>query len=492
MARTNSSNKLQQLFKDTLKCIRENWVILLIVVLATWLRVWKIDQLGILFGDAGRDLLVAKQAVITKKLPLVGIPSSVPRFHQGPLTVWLQMLIYLMVGNQTWVYQIVFALIGVAAIIALYEYTVTHFNQKTAWVASALLAFAPMAIAHSRVPYHTTPIPLVMVIFLFSLHQLWQKKKHGVFWATLGWALIMQFELTLVGLVTMIPYIVWRRKIKLEWHHLSEFAAAGIIGFLPQIIHDLTSPITQSQTGGFAAWVGYRLISLTGMTGEHMFTFNRFFNQTLTHYWLYWQRMFTVQNSLIALGLLGLVGYVFYLISQQKKLKPALEITTVAFIVLTISYIIHGAPSEAYFPPYLILVSILLAWGLVEIFKKKMDWLWIGLGAWALINIFSLFRNNFMVSNHGRYTYHGATEEQRQIIRYVHRVSNGYWQLATTAENGKFPAYFDNFRWLSQEMNLQENKAHGLIFYVEDKDSELKGYPGFTRAEFSSYDVYYR
>ena len=87
---------------------KNSWMIL-IVMLASWLRITQIDTQAILFGDAGRDLLVARQAVENNSLPLLGIPSSIPRFHQGPLTIWMQMAIYDLFGTQTLAFSVIFA-----------------------------------------------------------------------------------------------------------------------------------------------------------------------------------------------------------------------------------------------------------------------------------------------------------------------------------------------------------------------------------------------
>ena len=72
----------------------QHWFAIIIVILGTLVRVYDLPNRAILFPDAGRDLLVAAQAVKENTLPLLGIPSSVPRFKQGPLTIWLQMGIF--------------------------------------------------------------------------------------------------------------------------------------------------------------------------------------------------------------------------------------------------------------------------------------------------------------------------------------------------------------------------------------------------------------
>src|SRR5690606_6371424 len=145
--------------KAALNLIKEYWLLVVIVVAASWLRTWQLETQGILFGDAGKDLLTAYQAVTDGKWPLLGIESSVPRFRQGPLTLWLEMLLIKISVITTLLISLVFAGLGIAAVIMLYEWAALYLTPKVGVIATALLAFSPLAVAHSRVPYHTTPIP---------------------------------------------------------------------------------------------------------------------------------------------------------------------------------------------------------------------------------------------------------------------------------------------------------------------------------------------
>ncbi len=474
------------------KFIKDNWLITLIIFSAALLRSWNLDDNGILFGDAARDLLVAKQAIISHHLPLLGIPSSIPRFHQGPLTIWLEMIIYSIFGQNTLAFSLSFAFISILAVIAIYEYCILYINKKTALIAAALLAFSPLAIAHSRVPYHTNPIPLVIMMYLFSLQYLWQQKKLALFGVGLAWALTMQFELTLFPLGLVIIYVLWRQKIHINIQLISQFCAALLLGLWPQIIYDLTHSFAKSQLGGFILWVGYRLTALTGLVGDHQLSIDKF-GATLSIYKLYLSRIFSTQNTLISLIFLGLfiitAGLIFI---NKKHLKPGLEMPIIILILITISYVIHTTPSEAYFPPYLPLLSILIGWGLAQLFEHREKLLMILIALWASININSIFQHHFWVSNTQPFNYGASLEEQRHIINLIAQISHHNYQLRTTLSAGKFSSYFDNLRWLAGELHIPLNQTQGMVFYIEPKNSSLSGYPDITKIEFDTYDVFYR
>lgn len=474
-----------------IELLKRNWLIVSIVILGAFLRTWKLNTLGILFSDAGRDLLAAQSAVLSGEIPLLGIPSSVPRFHQGPLTIWLHMVIYLVAGNRTLAYSLVFALLSILALIFTYEFAVVHINKPTALVAATILAVSPLAVAHARVPYHITPIPLVVLVFLFALMRLWQKHKMALFWALLSWTLLMQFELALFGLFLLIAYVLWKRKYTINRQHIAEVCAAGMLGFVPQIVYDLRHPFSQSQLFAFFAWVGYRLISLTGLTGKHQFSAGAFSN-ALGAFATYGQRIFSTDLWIVTLVVLvSLVVTVVIIVKQwrQRKLPTAVELISLTVLVLTISYLAHGGPSEAYFPPYTVLLSLLLGYGLTEMFKRNYRGLATILGCYVLLTVISIFRYNFFVSNHLAFNYGPSLAEQRGIITTIDRLSNHHFYLRSTDEGRKFPSYLDNYFWLNREQHYLMD-PRGTQFFINLKDSALRGYPGMSTIEFPTRDVY--
>lgn len=471
--------------------IKEHWLILVIIILGSFLRTWQLNSLGILFSDAGRDLLVAQEAVETNQLPLLGIPSSVPRFHQGPLAIWLHMVLYSLFGTNTLAFSLTFAFIGILALILTYEFGVLAFNKPTALIATTLLAVSPLAVAHARVPYHITPLPLAMILFLFALRSLWKKEKYGVFWAILGWAFLMQFELAMFGLFLLVPYVLWRQKYVINQQHMLHASAALLLGFAPQLIHDFTRPIAENQLARFAAWVVYRIVSLTGIVGTHSLGINHL-KSAVSAFGLYEQRIFSTDYGVLsALVLITLTITCGSIIKHRHKLPTGIEIVCVALLVLSLSYLAHGGPSEAYFPPYPVLLSLLLGYGLYTLFKTKLRVLSTLLLFYALFTVVSIFRHNFFVSNPQNFSYGPSISEQRMIMSTINRHSRGVFRLSSTDEGQRFPTYLDNYIWLGKERNYHQSES-GSIFYIDMKHSSLGGYPGVSKIVFESRDVYFR
>ncbi len=466
------------------------WLTLvLVVMLATWLRVWQLDSKAIFFGDAARDILAADQALETQTLPLLGIPSSVPRFRQGPLSVWLSMAVLAVAGPQHYAVASVFALLSILAVIVLYELTTLALNAKTGLIAALLLAISPLAIAHGRMAYHITPIPLFTVLWLASVWWWWRGGKHGLWWVTLSWAVLFQFELAMAPLLLLVPYVWWRRRQLSSAKELLAAGAASMIGLAPQILFDLTHGF--QHLGGFALWVGYRLAKVGIAAESHLQVVS---HGGLPNFFQYFSRMVTVNQplwiGLAGLGLLG-VSWQWIRLWRQRRLPPLIELVGVATLVLTTGYLVHGSPSEAYFPPYLVFLPVLFAWWLQNHWPFSAQLKWVILGGLVVFNTAGMMSEHFFVSNLSSFSYGPSVAEQRQILRWVKQQGITTVHLRTTDPGGMYPTYFNNFEWLAKEEGMRVLDQAQATYFIEPKTSPLQQYPDVVKASFTSRDIYY-
>jgi GT2 family glycosyltransferase len=120
------------LFLETWLTLFEEWRFVLIIILAAFLRFDRLPELMPLIGDQGRDLLAALSAWQSKTLPLLGIPSSIPRFHQGPLSIWFFAAVFGLFGIDP-VYAGYFsAMVGLLAVAGTYLLVERHYGRLAA------------------------------------------------------------------------------------------------------------------------------------------------------------------------------------------------------------------------------------------------------------------------------------------------------------------------------------------------------------------------
>ena len=381
--------KLAMEINNLLISLKKNWAIAAILLLAIFLRFYRLSELMTFIGDQGRDYLAARDWLLGGQIPLVGIPSSVPWLHQGPFFIWLT-AIALKIGSFNPVAPAVMtATLGVLSVYFIY--------LLGGSLPALILATAPLAVIHSRMAYHISPIPLLTIGYF------WAMKEKKVLWSLFLAGLLLQLELTTLPL--LILALIWLKpRLKQLWPVL--------IPFIPKIIYDFSHGFTQ--TLGFGAWAGYRTATLW-----HSFGSIGSVSQTIFNYW----QKFTIYDQPLVAGILLVLAAV--LVWRQKLWLWFMMINLFAFYI-------HGGPSEAYFP--VLFPAFALALSLL-----KGHWRWL-LVAVAAYNVFFLVGHNFV-------TYGPTLADRLQAVYLIKHLSPNGASLINHPSN-EFPAYLDNYRYL--------------------------------------------
>ncbi len=196
------------------------------------------------FGDIGWFYLSARDAILLGKFPLLGITSSITWLHQGPL--WTYMVIpAFILSNFHPLSPVIFIItLNIFLIPNFYYLILKLFNKKTALLCTFLLVLFPWWTMHSRIPYHTSPIPLFEVICLLCLI------KQRDFLAGLFLGFLYQLHL--------LTFIFW----PIMAFRLNKKIILGfLLGILPFII---SGPI---QTLGIFVWIIKHIFVGFGVTG---------------------------------------------------------------------------------------------------------------------------------------------------------------------------------------------------------------------------------
>lgn len=188
------------------------------------------------FGDMVWFFDSAHQALMTGRLPLLGITASITWLHQGPLWTYL-----LLAPTALHIDPVILTLVGgVIAVAAAY------FAVGT--LAAIVLAILPFAIVESLTAYHTSFIPL----FFFIAYLLIDRKKAVLSGLFIGF-------LYQLHLLTFIYWPLWLYLIYTKRLNSAAVFSGFIVGILPFI---LAGPV---QTFGIFIWVTKQLV--TGFGG---------------------------------------------------------------------------------------------------------------------------------------------------------------------------------------------------------------------------------
>ena len=205
----------------------------LAIVLGAMLRFYHLPSHMPFIGDQAWFYLSARDAFLGRGLPVLGITASITWLHQGAL--WTYFLVPLIAHP---VLPAIFT--SVVGLISIYLISILG-----GWPASLLMAILPLSVLQSRMPYHTSLIPLISIIYFLLL------RRHRDFLAGLFLGFLYQLHL-----LTFIfwPIMFSRRKL----------IPGFLLGILPFLI---MGPV---QTFGIFAWIAKH--ALTGFGGSTIST----------------------------------------------------------------------------------------------------------------------------------------------------------------------------------------------------------------------------
>lgn len=206
---------IKVIFKSYLDLVRLWWglkvekkyfiAFLLVILLASFFRLYKIDQYMIFLGDEGRDALIIKNMLTELHFPLIGPPTSVGNIYLGPLYYYLMFASMVPFSLSPVAASVMVAFFGIATVGLVYYLGKIWFGRKAGLISSFLYAISPINIMYSTFSWNPNPMPffaLVAFLGLFKAH-----KSGNFLWLILtGVSLAISLQLHYLGLI-LIPAI---------------------------------------------------------------------------------------------------------------------------------------------------------------------------------------------------------------------------------------------------------------------------------------------
>ena len=296
-----------------------------ILGISVFLSLFRIRELMIFIGDQGWFYLSARDMLINGQIPLVGIASSHPWLHQGPFWTYL-------LASFLWIFHFnpvsgayLTAFLGALSVLMMYLVGSALFSKRVGLLASLFYATSPLIIFYMRLPYHTSPIPFFVLIYIFFLNKVVQGKSIYLPMTLTLLSILYNFEIATstlgVVLVGVLICKIIKKKILINKILNKKIVILSVIAFitplLPMILYDVKNGFPQ--TLKFAAWSLYRSVSLFGDNPQQTFSINKIiimFNFLFINF----TKIIFVQSNLVSLIiLLFLIGWVIYMRLKKKK-----------------------------------------------------------------------------------------------------------------------------------------------------------------------------
>jgi hypothetical protein len=289
------------------------------------------------------------------------------------------------------------------------------------------------------------------VVYLAALLKPF-KSDRGIFWVTLAGALLFQFELAVAPLYLLIGLYYWhyRKKINSQKAFIGWGTLGLVLGLLPQLLFDLTNRF--QQLGGFGLWVIYRLAAFTGMVPGRASGLPNLADAG-ERFYLYGSRFISWgRPGLIWLAVI-LVGYGVYLTLTKYRQSFCLMILASWLGLLAIGFMIHGGPSEAYFPALFVPTVLMIGFVGSSLKMKAAKSLILIVVGLAVYNSWYILKNDFLLSTPQSASVnspYGAPYwvYESVVDNVIQRAQGEPVQLRAIGPGTEFPTYLDSLRFI--------------------------------------------
>jgi len=230
--------------------IRNNWLILSILLIASFLRLYRISQYMEFLGDQGRDVVIIREFLKNGNLFFIGPQTSIGNMYLGP---WFYYLIApsLLIANFSPVGPAVFiALLSVATVYLIFKFSLVLFkNPLSAYLAAFFYAISPVVIKYSNFIWNPNVMPFFALLLVFSLYlAFFEKRLNYLVLASFSFIMALNSHYLAFALIPLIAlfylvFIIINRQDKKTLIKLIKPSLFALILFLisltPQILFDI-------------------------------------------------------------------------------------------------------------------------------------------------------------------------------------------------------------------------------------------------------------
>ncbi|MCL4418566.1 glycosyltransferase [Patescibacteria group bacterium] len=336
-----------------------------ILSISAFLRFYRLSTLMPFIGDQGWFYLSARNLVIYHQIPLVGITASHTWLHQGPFwTYILALILWLFRFNPVSGAYLTSAL-GVGTVFLIFFVSNKLFSKRVGIIAALFYATSPIVIGLARMPYHTSPIPLFTLLFIYFFYKWIQDKASYFPYVILFLLVLYNFELaTQVLLFVLLVYLFYGvvrgkayvSQIKNKKIIFACFSIFLVIMF-PIIAYDISHGFVQ--TLKFAAWMF--LSPLLSQASHNSLS------SVISFMASNYQRLIFISNGFVAIMIL-IFSFIFMIYklyifrSIDKAFKSSFFLIALFIIIPVVGFMVNRTPSEAYLPilfaPIIILTAL--------------------------------------------------------------------------------------------------------------------------------------
>lgn len=354
-----------------MKTVKKYLPLILILVSATLLRIYKIGTNYYFSGELGKELLYIRQFAQSHTIPLIGMGTSHEWLSYGPIYYWIMLPIFNIAHGNPFILFWVSLVVSLAGLIVGYFVFKRIFDERITLAITFITAFSPFLILQTRLSKLHTFFFLIMPIITYLTYLLWNGKKKWIVPTGLLFGVLFSFHFSQIPLLGVIALIFI---IKRNIYKIKDWLLFGLGVIIPNITF-------LWQDKSLILWLPYRVANIANKNPiETIKLLNEYFGKSF-----FWDSHLWIVGSILFFAI-----FIYYVIKNKHKFTkefiPFYIISSISLMLL--ANILHGTPPIHYFLPIVTAQTILVA-----IFLSKVKFWPLVVASVVVVNIFS-FQND--------------------------------------------------------------------------------------------------
>lgn len=303
--------------------------VFLIILVAAFLRLFKIDGYMTFLGDEGRDVIFVRRLLVNFDPILVGPGTSIGNMYLGPLYYYMMAPALFLAGLSPVGPAVQIAVLGVITVWLVWfvarEWFPSAASGQVAWsgiVAASLYAVSPIIIIHAHSSWNPNIMPFFALLSIYSIWQVW--KYNAWKWLIIlgiSYAFVLQSHY--LGLLLLpVLGLFWLLSIISVWNTVQKFYALRFTLYASAIFALLMSPLVIFDARH--SWRNFQAIYTFFSARQETVSLRPW--SAIPEMWPIWNEKFitrfmggTNENIGFILSIILAIGFVVLIIKSRKS-----------------------------------------------------------------------------------------------------------------------------------------------------------------------------
>jgi len=229
---------------------KDKIAISLIILLAAFLRLYKINGFMEFLGDQGRDVLIAYN-ILHGHLTLLGPTASVGGFFLGPIYYYFIAVFLLIFRFDPVGPAIMVALFGILCVYLIYRFGNELFGKGAGLIAALLFAVSPLVVTYAKFSWNPNLMPITTLLLMYFLYKgVYKNNLKFLLLSGILFGICMQLHYLelFIGVVAafyiflgnaFFTKLIWSKKLLQIIKSYAVYFFGFIIGFSPFLLFEV-------------------------------------------------------------------------------------------------------------------------------------------------------------------------------------------------------------------------------------------------------------